>query len=303
MGVMRNITHGKETANRIAASFDGIISISEEEKKELQQILLKMYDDIACVCKKHNIIPMLVGGSALGAIRHQGFIPWDDDLDIALSRKDYHQFQLVFEQELSEKYVLNAPIRSKAVRARFPKILKKGTVLREINDVSDPEAQGVFLDIFIIENAPDNPLLRKIKGILCNALEFIAGQVQLRENCDILTKRFYLSAGKSNYYIRRIVGTVFSMFRTSRWMMFVDRAVQCNNPESKYCTLATGRKHYLGEMLERSVLFPACEGVFEGRKVFLPSNPDAYLKNLYGDYMTIPPIEKREQHFIREIRL
>lgn len=301
----KQLLNGKEAIGNAMHYSAHVIEIDDILRAKLQSTLLGIYDDVAAVCMKYQLSCYLVGGSALGAVRHHGFIPWDDDFDIAMSRGDYQKFQKVFEQELGDRYILNAPNYGEKVCARFPKVLKKNTVFKQIGGCSDSELQGIFLDIFIIDNMPDNKLLRHIKGIYCNILEFISGQVMMRE-CDDettekLSKELRIQMGTAQYCIRKLVGFVFSVKSSTYWFNRVDRAIQCKNKQSIMCTLATGRKHYFGEALPRDVFYPGLEGDFCGRKVLLPNNPDVYLKNLYGDYMTIPPVEKRESHWIEKI--
>ncbi len=174
--------------------------------------------------------------------------------------------------------------------------------MQEIIDSQNTDLQKVFLDIFILENTPDNLLHRKIKGIYCNILEFISGLVFFYENSDELSKKVYTKAGAGNYYVRMLFGRIFSFYNASKWNDIVDRSVQYKK-ESTNITIATGRKHYFGEILSKSELFPLTEGEFEGYKVPLFKNNDYYLTNLYGNYMRIPPVEKREKHFIRRIEL
>ena len=157
------------------------IIIDEKLRRELQYTILSVYNDIKEVCDKYGLSLFLCGGSALGAVRHQGFIPWDDDMDVSMTRDDYQKFEQIFEKELSNRYILMAPGYKNGSRSRFPKILKKGTLFREIGINAPDEECGIFLDIFILDNVPDNKFWKTLKGYTCNALEFIAGQVLWNE--------------------------------------------------------------------------------------------------------------------------
>ncbi len=276
--------------------------IAPEERKQLQNALLNMYKDILRVCEKYAIIPYLVGGSALGAVRHQGFIPWDDDLDVGMTRADYGKFRKIFRKELSKEYILNAPNYSMDPKARFPKVIKKNTVCREIVDVNDPKRNGLFVDIFILDDVPENAVIRKMKGTFCNGLEFVSGQVFLKEHMTEEAKEMYLRMGKRSYLAHYLTGAVFSVIPSRNWFHATDKAVRYSR-QSPYVGIPTGRKHYFGEIFEKKDLFPAVYLPFEDIKAPVFCNYDKYLRNLYGDYMQIPEEKDREKHYIVELKL
>lgn len=269
---------------------------------KLQDTLLQMYKDVLFLCKENDITPYLIGGSALGAIRHNGFIPWDDDLDIGMTRKDYNKFVHLFETNLSSDYVLNAPNYSDTPKNRFPKIFKKNTLFRDIFD-SDDSLNGIFLDIFIIDRVPQNKLSRLLRGGLCNLLEFVSGQVYLFENDNALIKQILGSSGfsgKLNYIIRKGIGLIFSFRPSKEWFNLVDKLVDYKKDSSLF-GICTGRKHYFGEIFDESILFPAKNVEFCDIDAPVFFNVEDYLENLYGNFMEIPPVEKREKHYLVEI--
>lgn len=303
MGLIKNLGNSKNLMNKVSSSSDLFLELDEEQKQQLKGCLLGMLLDVKDVCEKNNITFLLTGGTALGAVRHKGFIPWDDDIDIAMPRKEYEKFCSVFEKELGDRYILNAPNYSADAKARFPKLLKKGTYMREILDVKNDSLNMIFLDIFILENFPDNQIVKNIKGIYCNALEFISGQVFLFENRDLAVKEFYMSAGRLNYYIRVMLGAFFSLRKSSKWFDRIDRMVRYDKDDTKYYFIPTGRKHYFGECYEKKKVLPVSTVVFEGYEMPTFRDADYCLTSFYGDYMKIPPINQRERHFIREFKL
>lgn len=297
MKTLRFLLSARESLKNI--NTDGIlVDIDEETRNRLREVFLEMLSDVQNVCLKHHLQLFLSYGTALGAIRHHGFIPWDDDIDIAMSRADYNRFVALFDQELGEKYEINAPKISEKPMYRFTKIFKRGTVYREDMDYS-PEGHGIFLDLFVSENIPRNPVIRRIRGTCCNACQFIASQVFLYENRNPALKALFSQNGKANYQIRLVLGFLFSLVSSGNWFNLVDRFAQY-----RYTGLygfVTGRKHYFGEIFEENVLFPKREAEFCGQQAFVFNQVEIYLENLYGDYMKIPPENERERHYIVEL--
>ena len=299
--VIQKLKNRKTSFDFTATSTDDMIILDEKKLKNLQSELLSIYQDILQMCQKYKITPFLVGGSALGAVRHQGFIPWDDDLDLGMTRRDYLIFRKYFRTELGEKYILNAPNYSRKPKARFPKVMKKGTICRSVDDYSSPKNCGVFVDIFIIENIPQNSVKRLVKGLFCNGLEFIAGQVAIMEHYDKNAKLRLDKEGKLVSLIRRTTGTVFGIVPSENWYNGIDKAVRYYK-NSSYVGLPTGRKHYFGESLQREVCFPPRFMIFCGIQVPVFNKVEKYLVNLYGDdYMELPPVDKRENHMYIEL--
>lgn len=294
----------KERLVRAAAFNSSEYEMPEEKLEALKNCLLSMATDVFSVCERHGIRIALAGGSVLGAIRHQGFIPWDDDLDLMMPRVDYAHFCEVFQRELSEKYELVAPNNGKKYRSRFPKIIKRGTTLKTISGVNLDLPDGVFLDIFLLENMPSRGFIRFIKGLWCNALMFASSRVEWFK-CDNPLLRKHMSATKEltrSYKITVLIGRILSIIPLRVWFNWIDRAVQ-HKRNTSYLGIPTGRKHYFGEIFPESVFLPFIKGEFEGHEFPLPADCDAYLKNLYGDYMQIPSPEKREKHYIVELKL
>lgn len=271
--------------------------LSDKEKKEIKEILLQMLEDIVKLCEDNNINYTLGGGTALGCIRHHGFIPWDDDIDINVYRMDYLKLLKLIDETFSDKYEINAPNYSLHPKNRFAKIYRKHTTYIQINDINNLNPNGVFIDIFPIEHVPNNKLLYLLHGILSTLLMFIASSVYGRKY-EVQDIRLVIKKNnKYLYYFRNIIGVVFSFLQPEKWFCIVDK-VNSLIKKSDYLSSPTGRKHYFGEKILYSNYFPAVDGEFENLKVKLPNNYDVYLKNLFGDYLTIPKKEDRERHFI-----
>ncbi len=279
--------------------------LTDEEVTKLRKYFLEAFQDLSNCCEKYSLKVMLTGGSALGAVRHHGFIPWDDDLDVSMTRSDFEKLKEVFEKELGEKYILSSPNYKNNARSRYPIMLIKNTLMVEVGNHPEDEVSKIKIDIFIIENIPDNVLLRYIKGFWCTCLMFIASYEQTYEQRKNKFLKNYMcktDAGRKEFNRRITIGRLFSFIDFQKWANLVDSAIQYKKATNLMGSV-TGRKHYFGEIRPRETFVPFSQGKFEGLTVNLPGDPNDYLTNLYGaDYMTLPPEEKREKHFIVDIR-
>ena len=274
--------------------------ISDDDLKKIQRGLVYLLGEIVKVCDEHNMKPFVIAGSLIGKVRHDGFIPWDDDLDLGMVRDDYDKFIDIFEKELSERYVISAPFKGYNATNRFIQLGRKETVLQAADAVSDSQdlvTNHLYIDIFPFDYVPDNALLRKLKGIYCNFLMSIAGSVSYMEtrndSIDGLFKHDL--KGRIELIARVILGKLFAFRTTSEWMTIVNNAVRCKK-RGKYIANTVGRRHYFGEMIKTCDVLPLTKSNYCGVKIAEINNPDAYLTTLYGKYMEIPPIEKRECH-------
>ena len=279
-----------------------LYQLDEKESQRLKDVLLGIYIDIYNYCEENCICLMLGGGSVLGSVRHGGFIPWDDDMDLMMNRADYDRFAQNFEKSMGDKYELFVPDGKHRVSHLFMKVSLKGTTLEDIYTAGSSVKTGVAIDIFPIENVPENKIQQKVKGFLSNVFAYTAVSVYMFQNKNPYMESAYKKTWKSklNYIIRRILGALFSFRRYEKWYMLFDKFVQVKK-EGTFCTIPTGRNHYDGELQKKDVFFPPEQAAFENVKACIPRQVDIYLKGLFGDYMQIPPIEKREKHFYTKI--
>ena len=276
------------------------IPVEGERLRDLQRCLLGMLDDVRSVCADEKIVWTLGGGSVLGAMRHGGFIPWDDDLDVNMPRGEWSRFRKAFEARFGGKYVIYGPGSPADYSLAFPRIRLRGTrvVTREdlLHEAIEP---GCFIDVFMLENMFGNPLLRLFHGIGSLALGF----------CYSCRKQFFerrlLRKWKLNgaaFRVKRTIGFFLAVLPMGVWTRLWDRWNRCcRNASSRLVTFPVGRKHFFGELAPRAELAETRPGQFCGRTVCLPKGAEAYLTRLYGpDYLTPPPPERRERHVVFE---
>lgn len=277
--------------------------LTDVEVAKLRSVFIKTYLDLASCCEKYGLTMMLIGGTVIGAVRHKGFIPWDDDLDVAMPRDDFEKLKEIFDDELGDKYILSSPNYKNNASNRFPMMLVKDTLFVEAGSSTEDEVSKIKIDIFIIENIPENLVHRKLKGIWCSALMAMGSYAETYEHKSENLRRYMCKTkqGGRAYLNRMRLGKLFSFFKFQDWMNIVDSACQYNK-KTELLGIPTGRGHYFGEIRPAKTFLPASEGKFEGLTVKLPGDPDDYISNLYGpDYMTLPPEDKRERHFFLKI--
>lgn len=276
--------------------------LTEAEIEKVKQIVFEILCDVADVCEKYRIPYMLGGGTALGAVRHGGFIPWDEDIDINVPKKHTHELCEFIRKEFPGKYYIEEPIYTKGYLSSFIQIHKNGTVFQEYL-VQDLEQCGIKIDIFPIENTYNNWLRRRLHGIRSELGLFILSCYRMfawrKEMLALASNNI-----KATFVIRLkgAIGCVFVPFH-SWWYRHIQLIFQkCKDENSKYVVIPSGRKHFFGEIYERDWYMETEMISFENRMFPIAKGYDKYLKNLYGDYMTLPPKNKREHHVIYKIK-
>jgi len=278
--------------------------LNREKLTQLQNRLLLMFKDVKEVFDKYGIDYMMSGGTLLGTIRHQGFIPWDDDIDLMMTREEYLKFKKVFDKELGKKYILAEPLCDQLYVSKMPKIFLKDSVFIQIPTAGIDKFQMLFIDLFIIENIPKPGLKRKINSFLYDT-SYKGASVccdYLYPSPPILEKQEKNVRLKKYYSKRRRMGSFFSHIGGLRfYLKTLDRIASKYN-ETGWKAVPSAIS-YTREAFKADVFTKLTTGVFCGLTVKIPFYYDKYLKNLYGDYMQIPPEDKREVHVAYKIVL
>lgn len=288
---------------KIYSKNDCFRELDEKDLEKLHKILITIAKDIISVMEENNMTYHLTGGSALGAIRHNGFIPWDDDMDIDLARKDVDIFLKIFNEKFKEKYWIYSPY-NKELCLPFIQIRLKNTTYLGINDFHE-YASGVPIDIAIIENTYDNKLRRKIHGSISLFLGLI---VSCRKFAKY--KNHYLSFTKDLKEERKIfmkkirIGQLLSFITLEKWIRMYDKwNSKCKDEKTFFVTVPTGRKHFFKELYERDKFYLSTKHNFEGNSWCIPKDYDYYLTKMYGDYMKLPDKKNIEKHAIIKIEI
>lgn len=262
--------------------------LTEQDLTELHKVELELLVEMDRICRKHNILYSIDGGTLLGAIRHKGFIPWDDDADVIMNREEYKKFLSVIDRELdSNKFYFQDLNRTKGYRWGYGKLRRMDTEFIRLNQEHMPYKQGIFLDVFVCDNVPDNYILRCV----CNFHSFIYRKIFYSEVGKHVEKGIY----KVMYQLLNQIPEGTLKKRYAAYVKFRNRkltnTVKCLTFPACNKTYGYKRKWY-----EETIDMEFENIVLRGCKDY-----DEYLTFLYGDYMKLPPINERKVHPVSKL--
>ena len=251
----------------------------KDNLRSLQLRQLEILQTIHQVCQKHHINYWLDGGTLLGAVRHHGFIPWDDDIDIAMTYDDLQKFIRIAPKELPEELFLQTMESDPTARMPIYKVRDRNSFLVEgADDFTTPYQKGIYVDIFPMIDYPSfsRSFIKRFAKGYCRANAILLSQHYY--SCRSFVEFFYFSAKKIFF---------LSIWKIGGWFKKKGELMSNTLNNSGY-----GIAH------EKKSIFPIGEIEFEGIKFNAPNNPDAYLTDLYKNYMELPPEDKRVSHAV-----
>ncbi len=266
-----------------------------ETLHRLQRVELDILQDFMDLCDRHNLTYFGIAGTGIGAKRHGGFIPWDDDIDVAMPRKDFEWFLKYAKKELSDRYIpLNARYDS-----RFPmmttRLMKKGTVFVEEALKAAKCPCGIFLDIYVMDNVADNRIAYELQSW---EAWFWSKLLVLR----CLPKPFLFQTG----WKAKLIWAICSFVHHGMKILHISPVwlrSRCEKVCRRYEKKKTRRMAFLPDtspywnVIDKTKLFPLRKLPFEDLELNFANNMEELLTNQYGAYMELPPVEKRKTHY------
>ncbi len=250
---------------------------------EIKRIITQTLKTFDAFCRSHNILYSIGYGTMLGAVRHHGFIPWDDDVDVIMSRENYNKLLSVCDA-LDSNYSLVSINNCNGFMAPLAKIIDNRTLLIQKNHAGEKVQLGIYIDVFVYDVIPQNKSLKKslyrIQNILQKAWSFSENSYHLKRHSLISTIRKSLNKTK--------IARVFSCMMNS--------IAKKKRKGQVYSNLMYSVYNREREEIDNNELLDLSEYHFEDLIVFGVKDYDKYLRKLYGDYLKLPPEEKRVTH-------
>ena len=257
--------------------------IDTEQLKNIQVDMLKCF---IAVCQKHNLRYFLLGGSALGAVRHKGYIPWDDDIDVGLPRNDYEKFLEVAQKDLPENIFVQTTITDPEYPVNFAKLRNSDTTFVEKSVKNFNINHGVYIDIFPLDGYKKSSFSELLYKIYT-----------FRIGCEFYSDD--KNSGFKNKFLKIVLPIVFPNYKKLKYKN--EKYMKKRNYDESELIRNFCGAWGLKEVVPKSFFGNGAKAEFEGFEVIIPEQYDLYLTSLYGDYMKLPPVEKRVPHHYCEI--
>lgn len=242
--------------------------------KELWAVQLDLLNEFDRVCKKHNLKYILDFGTLLGAVRHKGFIPWDDDVDVSMLREDYEKLLEVAPLEFNEPYFLSNYHSEPYFSDYVYKFRRRDTTILMTSDLSSKKSNyGIFVDIFVYDSFPSDDIVQLkeymwFSKVMHYRVQSMARVPSINDGLRSILRYFYY-----NLRYRSV---------SKQYEKLDNYAKQFNKGPFRACVVSCPReKYYLGEWFDKIIEMP-----FENLKLPVSANYDNMLKLVYGDYMT-----------------
>lgn len=266
-----------------------------ETLSRVQRAELSIFKDFKEICENASLTYFGLAGTGIGALRHEGFIPWDDDIDVGLLRKDYDKLIEIVKRDYSDKYIIVNGDEFSEYPLMTTRIVLKDTKFIEesLKNVKCP--LGIFLDVYAFDcaAADEKKRIKQARGA------WFFSKLLILKHIPFPVLPFTGIKQKLAYCVTAIVWAFLNIFCIShKWLYNKCKSISC-----KYNDTDTGFYGYFcdtamfSNFFERQDLFPVRTEKFEDTQMCFPRNLEKSLTAMFGDYMQLPPPEKRKNHF------
>ena len=262
-----------------------------ETLKKLQEYQMQILDEVERICEKHGLSCFIMGGNLIGAIRHKGFIPWDDDIDIAMMREDYDKFLEIATKEIDSRFFIDYQENNEYYYLPFAKVRLNDSIYEEPEQKDYKGHKGIWIDIFPLDNAnKEDSLFIRIQTFLKKSIHFINAI-----KAEVTSDKYPV--------LKKVIKFIFKPISIKKLTRIQQKIMKWNkNPDAKYC-ISFGAKYGMKKQtMLKTVFLPTTKLEYENRVYTVPGNYIAYLERVYPGYMTLPPEEKRITHNPRRIK-
>lgn len=285
----------KETREKMGREYDAYTL------KAVQEIELEMLECFLEICEKHDLTYFAFAGTGIGALRHGGFIPWDDDIDINMPRKDFEKFVEIAKRDYGDRYYFLNATTDEHYPLMTTRWCKKGTVFWEESLKGVPCKFGIFLDLYPMDEVSDDP--KKLRRQAMPA--WFWSKIMILREVPYPVLPFQGMTKKVIHGICACVHVLLKTFHVSHNWLYGRCMAAC----TKYNGVGTDTLGYLcssqpyEDVLKKSQAYPLKKLKFEHLELNFPNKIEEMLTATYGDYMKLPPAEKRKNHFPYRLEL
>ena len=265
---------------------------THEELKKIQKIELEALKEFIRVCNLLNLEYFVDGGTAIGAIRHQGFIPWDDDVDVAMPRLDYQKFCKEAPKYLSKEFYLQTPYSDKKCPYFYSKLRVNGTEFVEYCNHKVNMNHGIYIDIYPFDEVPDDEA-ENIKQF--KKMQFLTRLFTLHQSPDVNTAPSSITE-RIKALIRFVAHMMIKCIPYSVLAKQIEKTMTQYNGSNQHALACIYSPKRNWDYIPRDRMYPLIDIKFEDITVKILNDYDFYLTNLYGDYMKFPPENERYGH-------
>lgn len=265
--------------------------------KRLQNTELEILKDFVKICDKYNLPYFATGGTAIGALRHKGFIPWDDDIDVCMLRKDYDLFMKIAPKEMGDRYIFMSTETEPKYPLMFGKMVKRGTRFIEKAYQQADYPLGIYIDIFPYDKTSEDLSVRK----KLQKKTWNWGRIHVLTLIPNPNLPDNIIGWKKNVilFLCRIVYYFFKLIRLTPQKTARQYLKWARKYENSASDLYIDYSYLTGErlMIRESQMYPLKKVQFEDMELSLVREYDSFLRPEYGDYMQLPPEDERHNHY------